>query len=71
MHHHHTEAIRLTEHLLSRIDALSGAGAGIAAAARAGTITPDEIYHLLDVITADLARSAQQLLAQLTASGTR
>ncbi|MBN8947172.1 MAG: hypothetical protein J0I74_08680 [Rhodanobacter sp.] len=71
MHQHHTEAIRLAEHLLSRIDALSGAGAGISAAARANIITPDEIYHLLDVIAADMARSAQQLLAQLTASGTR
>lgn len=69
MHQHDTEAIRLAEHLLSRIDALSGAGAGISAAARAGIITPDEIYHLLDVITADLDRSAQQLLARLTASG--
>jgi hypothetical protein len=69
MYQHHTEAIRLTEHLLSRIDALSGAGAGISAAARAGIITPDEIYHLLDVITADLARSAQQLLSMLAASG--
>lgn len=65
--HHHTEAIRITEHLRSRIEALSGAGAGISAAAHAGTITPDEIYHLLDVITADMASSTQQLLAHLTA----
>lgn len=68
MHHlHHTEAIRLTERLLSRIEALSGAGAGISAAARTGTITPDEIYHLLDIIAADMSLSAQQLLANLTA----
>lgn len=64
--HHHTEAIRLTEHLLGRIDALSGAAAGISAAARVGAITADEIYQLLDVVTADLARSAQGLLATLT-----
>jgi hypothetical protein len=68
MHHlHHTEAIRLTERLLSRIEALSGASAGISAAARTGTITPDEIYHLLDIIAADMSLSAQQLLANLTA----
>lgn len=67
---HDTEAIRLTEHLLSRIDALSGAAAGISAAARAGIITPDEIYHLLDVIKADMSCAAQQLLAhQLAVAG--
>jgi hypothetical protein len=68
LHHlHHTEAIRLTERLLSRIEALGGASAGISAAARAGTITPDAIYHLLDIITDDMTLSAQHLLANLTA----
>lgn len=65
MHDHHTESIRLTERLIGRIDALGGAATGISAAARAGAITPDEIYQLLDVITDDLGRTARQLLDHL------
>jgi hypothetical protein len=68
LHHlHHTEAIRLTERLLCGIEALGGARDGISAAVRAGTITPDAIYHLLDLVTADMTLSAQQLLDNLTA----
>lgn len=66
MQQHHTEAIRLTEHLLSRIAALSGAATGISSAAHQHAITADEIYQLLDVVADDLARSARQLLAHLT-----
>lgn len=70
MHDSNTEAIRLAERLLGRIDALSGAASGISAAARTGSITPDEIYYLLDVVADDMARTARQLLDSLAAPPT-
>lgn len=68
MHDHNTEAIHLAEQILLRTEAIRGAAAGITAASRAGNITPDEIYQLLDVIADDLRRKADQLLAVLAAS---
>lgn len=66
MHDNHTESIRLTEKLLGRVDALSGAATGIAAAARDGAISSGEIYELLDVVADDLGRTARQLIECLT-----
>jgi hypothetical protein len=68
MHESNTEAIRLTERLLGRVDALSGAATAIAATVRNRTITADEVYHLLDVIACDLRHNTELLLSQLTAS---
>ena len=62
----YTQAIRFTERIRGRADALSGAAAGIAAAVRERTITADEIYQLLDVIADDLKYTADQLLDELT-----
>ena len=66
MHDRKTEAIRFTERIRGRADALSGAAAGIAAATRERLITPDEIYQVLDVIAADIKRTADLLLDELT-----
>lgn len=65
-----TQAIRFTERIHGRADALSGAAAGIAAAVRERTITADEIYQLLDVIAADIKRTANQLLDELSQPAT-
>ncbi|HEV2679261.1 MAG TPA: hypothetical protein VNZ27_06490 [Rhodanobacter sp.] len=70
MHDRNTEAIRFTERIRGRADALSGAAAGIASAVNERTITADEIYQLLDVIAADLKRTADQLLDELTQTTT-
>ena len=66
MHDRNPEAIRITERLRGRADALSGAAASIAAGMRERTVTADEIYQLLDVIAADLKRNADLLLDELT-----
>ena len=66
MHDRNTEAIRFTERIRSRADALSGASAGIAAAARERMISADEIFQLLDLIACDIKRTADQLLDELT-----
>jgi hypothetical protein len=66
MHDRNTEAIRFTERIRGRADALSGAAGGIAAAVRECVITADEIYQLLDIIADDIKRTADQLLDELT-----
>jgi hypothetical protein len=68
MHDRNTEAIRFTERIRGRADALSGAAVCIAAAVRERAITADEIHQLLDVIADDLKRTADQLLDELTQS---
>lgn len=70
MHDRTTKAIRFTERIRGRADALSGASAGIAAGVRERVITADEIYQLLDVIADDLKRTADQLLDELTRPAT-
>ncbi|HWX65438.1 MAG TPA: hypothetical protein VNZ27_03320 [Rhodanobacter sp.] len=70
MHDRHTEAIRFTERIRGRADALSGAAAGIAAAVHDRSITADEIYQLLDVIADDIKRTADQLLDELAPPAT-
>lgn len=65
MHDRNPEAIRITERIRGRADALSGAAASIAAGVRERMITADEIYQLLDVIAADLKRNAELLLDEL------
>lgn len=66
MQDRNTVAIQCTERIRGRADALTGAAASIAAASRERAITPDEIYQLLDVIACDIARTADQLLDELT-----
>lgn len=60
-----TGAIRDAERLRLRTHALSGAAAGVAACVRAGSMTPDEIYQLLDVIATDMRGTADHLLTLL------
>ncbi|HEV2680310.1 MAG TPA: hypothetical protein VGV14_07410 [Rhodanobacter sp.] len=62
MHVRNTEAIRFTEQIRGRADALSGAAASISAAVRERAITGDEIYQLLDIIAVDLKHTADRLL---------
>ena len=60
-----TEALRIAEHIKLRTLALSGASVAIAAAARTGSISSDEILQLLDVIAEDIRRNAEDLVGYL------